>query len=431
MSSSSSSSKQSNKNWNNKKLEPKSSSSSSSSSCLIILTGLPKSRKSAVAKEIKRRVEAKIVRSTAVVHDDVVVECATTSTTSTLTSTQTQTVVLIDEPSLSLKRNNAYKDARMEKITRQTLQSTVERYLRPQGPPIILDSMNLVKGFRYQLWCIARENACRCITVFCADERELASSRNESDLLNSKVDDEKTASSSSSGAAYNTPIFEDLCNRYEIPDARDRWHQPMFTLKTRLNNNKNDETNEDVCSTFIDGEKIFEAIAQLVVGDGIINAFALDDSELNSRSTEENGNGKNDELTSLEESFARNLAIDGSSRKGLRPTFATATTRLSDTNFRYTIDRAIQSVIDSIAKYNVANPLDSSTPTTYTFDDIHQDEREGGKYVLKPVRCARQPTLVELRRFKRDFLKMSSNLKNKTSSEIAQLFAEAVMRDIL
>lgn len=60
--------------------------SSKPPSCLIILTGLPKSNKSLVAKDILRRLL------------DAGEEC-----------------VLVDEPSLSLKRNKAYKDARMEK----------------------------------------------------------------------------------------------------------------------------------------------------------------------------------------------------------------------------------------------------------------------------------------------------------------------------
>ena len=93
--------------------------SSKPPSCLIILTGLPKSNKSLVAKDILRRLL------------DAGEEC-----------------VLVDEHSLSLKRNKAYKDAQMEKITRQTLQSTVERYVRPNGPHVILDSMNLVLVMR-------------------------------------------------------------------------------------------------------------------------------------------------------------------------------------------------------------------------------------------------------------------------------------------
>lgn len=366
--------------------------SSKPPSCLIILTGLPKSNKSLVAKDILRRLLAAGE------------EC-----------------VLVDEPSLSLKRNRAYKDARMEKITRQTLQSTVERYLRPNGPHVILDSMNLVKGFRYQLWCIARENACRCVTVFCADSREVVTSRNQSAAL--KVDN-------ASVEAYDAPIFEDLCNRYEVPDTRDRWHKPMFTLKSKpmpsgdfSEDSKNKEecmntSKENDAQIFVDGEMIFEAIVRMVSGE----ASSKDETVLMRTSTSDG-----EEMTDLEESFARNAAIDGASRKSLRPTFATATTRLSDTNLRYSLDKAIQCVIDSIAKQNSANPLGVSEPMTYAFEDVNGKDSSTR---LKPIRCVRQPTLVELRRFKRDFLKVSATLKTKSSEQISQLFAECVARDV-
>lgn len=361
--------------------------SSKPPSCLIILTGLPKSNKSLVAKDILRRLL------------DAGEEC-----------------VLVDEPSLSLKRNKAYKDARMEKITRQTLQSTVERYVRPNGPHVILDSMNLVKGFRYQLWCIARENACRCVTLFCADSREVATSRNQSAALK-EVD--------ASVEAYEDSIFEDLCNRYEVPDTRDRWHKPMFTLKTKPIASEDfsgeiykgdyvSNSNDDGAHVFVDGEMTYDAIIRMVSGEG-------------SSKDETTGDGDGEAMTSLEESFARNAAIDGASRKSLRPTFATAITRLSETNLRYSLDKAIQRVIDSIAKQNSANPLGVSDPTTYTFEDIHGQDCSTG---LKPIRCVRQPTLIELRRFKRDFLKISSSLKTKSSEQISQLFAECVARDV-
>jgi hypothetical protein len=172
--------------------------------------------------------------------------------------------------------------------------------------------------------------------------------------------------------------------------------------------------NYDGENFFFVGEMTYDEIILLVWGVG-------------SSMDETTGDGDGESMTSLEESFARNAAIDGASRKSLRPTFATATTRLSETNLRYSLDKAIQRVIDSIAKQSSANPLGVSEPTTYTFEDIHGQDCSTG---LKPIRCVRQPTLIELRRFKRDFLKISSSLKTKSSEQISQLFAECVARDV-
>ena len=59
-------------------------------------------------------------------------------------------------------------------------------------------------------------------------------------------------------------------------------------------------------------------------------------------------------MTTLE-SRSRKRAIDAASQC-LRPTFATVTNRLSETNLRYSMDKAIQCVIDSITKQNSASP---------------------------------------------------------------------------
>jgi tRNA uridine 5-carbamoylmethylation protein Kti12 len=44
-----------------------------------------------------------------------------------------------------------------EKNTRGLLKSTVDRLLYKDGPVVILDSGNHIKGYRYELWCIARQ----------------------------------------------------------------------------------------------------------------------------------------------------------------------------------------------------------------------------------------------------------------------------------
>jgi hypothetical protein len=204
----------------------------------------------------------------------------------------------------------------------------------------------------------------------------------------------------------------------------------MFTLKTKTTESdylESDEIKKEKCSNsskitaqlFVDGEMTFDAIIRMVSGEG--------SSKDETRVTMTNSDGE--EMTTLEESFARNAAIDAASKKSLRPTFATATNRLSETNLRYSMDKAIQCVIDSITKQNSASPQAATETVTYTFKDIQEKDGKNSTG-LKPIRCTRQPTLIELRRFKRDFLKISSSLKTKSSEQISQLFAECVARDV-
>jgi len=55
------------------------------------------------------------------------------------------------------------KDAAAEKITRGELKSKVDHALN-RDTVVVLDSLNYIKGFRYQLYCMARaETTQNCV----------------------------------------------------------------------------------------------------------------------------------------------------------------------------------------------------------------------------------------------------------------------------
>jgi len=64
-------------------------------------------------------------------------------------------VILIDEPSLNLDRNHSYQDMPREKNLRGLLRSAVDRAVSKDSI-VIVDSLNNIKGYRYELWCLAR-----------------------------------------------------------------------------------------------------------------------------------------------------------------------------------------------------------------------------------------------------------------------------------
>ena len=55
-------------------------------------------------------------------------------------------------------------DSRSEKLARETLSSAMQRQMR-QSTILIMDSLNYIKGFRYQMYCAAREMKIRVCTV--------------------------------------------------------------------------------------------------------------------------------------------------------------------------------------------------------------------------------------------------------------------------
>lgn len=125
-------------------------------------------------------------------------------------------VRIIDESSLHLGRNQSYADMPMEKNLRGVLRSEVDRSIS-KNSIIIVDSLNNIKGYRYELWCLARAAGIRYCVVFCdiADETCRQWNRMREEMGES---------------SYETKIFEDLVRRFEKPERRNRWDSPLFEL---------------------------------------------------------------------------------------------------------------------------------------------------------------------------------------------------------
>ena len=120
------------------------------SGCLVIMCGVPCSGKSTAAAELASALSAKGIRTTTV-----------------------------DEPSLHLHRNAGYANGHVEKNTRGLLKATVDRSLHKDGPVVIVDACNGIKGYRYELWCIARQVGSRSCVVHCDTPEDDARAWNE------------------------------------------------------------------------------------------------------------------------------------------------------------------------------------------------------------------------------------------------------------
>ena len=72
-------------------------------------------------------------------------------------------VIIISDHSLGLSPNE-YSQSNSEKSARATLFAAVQRHMAVDTI-LIVDSLNYIKGFRYQLYCAARELKLRTCTV--------------------------------------------------------------------------------------------------------------------------------------------------------------------------------------------------------------------------------------------------------------------------
>ncbi|KAF2620862.1 hypothetical protein F2Q68_00040756, partial [Brassica cretica] len=74
-----------------------------------------------------------------------------------------------------------------------------------------------VKGYRYELWCIARAAGIRYCVVYC-------------DVDEAGCREWNKERSDRGEASYVDGVFEDLVRRFERPERRNRWDSPLFEL---------------------------------------------------------------------------------------------------------------------------------------------------------------------------------------------------------
>ncbi|KAI5987325.1 chromatin associated protein KTI12 [Pisolithus marmoratus] len=122
-------------------------------------------------------------------------------------------VVLLSDDTLNIDRSS-YNDSRSEKPARGTLFTAVQRNLA-QNTIVIVDTLNYIKGFRYQMYCAAREIKVRVCTVYMLATPDLCEQWN-----NERTD----------GKAYAPETLANLLQRYEEPSSMVRWDSPLFTM---------------------------------------------------------------------------------------------------------------------------------------------------------------------------------------------------------
>ena len=123
-------------------------------------------------------------------------------------------VQLIKDDFSTIEKNACYASSRDEKMARGQLKSGVERHLSQENF-VILDSLNYIKGFRYELFCVSKHIKTTQCVILCDTPAETAKGWN---------------SKRGEGEKYSEEVFDALVMRFEPPDSQNRWDQPLFTL---------------------------------------------------------------------------------------------------------------------------------------------------------------------------------------------------------
>ncbi|PYI07923.1 putative RNA polymerase II Elongator complex associated protein Kti12 [Aspergillus sclerotiicarbonarius CBS 121057] len=145
-----------------------------------------------------------------------------------------------------------YDHARTEKETRGVAYARAKRALNKDSF-VILDGMNYIKGYRYQLWCEAKALGTTCCVVHvgtpidqCVANNEARLRRqNDTDNTNNKEDTTQSnpeptpaepspstepQTTTDSEDPYPPELLNNLIFRYEEPSIHSRWDKPLFTV---------------------------------------------------------------------------------------------------------------------------------------------------------------------------------------------------------
>lgn len=123
-----------------------------------------------------------------------------------------------------------------EKDARASIYAAVRRVLSPRDI-VVLDHLNYIKGWRYQLFCEAKNISTPSCVLQIGCSVEGARAVNEARLKrrdggSSETGAEATAAASAvmEEEAYEPANWDNLVFRYEEPNPMSRWDSPLFAL---------------------------------------------------------------------------------------------------------------------------------------------------------------------------------------------------------
>lgn len=131
---------------------------------------------------------------------------------------QDKTVMCVSDDDFNIDRNNVYADSKHEKELRSNLKFEVQKNLTTNNV-VILDSLNYIKGYRYELFCLAKGAR----TTYC--------------VVYANTDAIQAAEYNADVQHYSAEIYQALVNRFEAPIGTNRWDSPLFITSNHVDLN--------------------------------------------------------------------------------------------------------------------------------------------------------------------------------------------------
>lgn len=168
---------------------------------LILMTGFPASGKSTVSAALRDLLHSEGQTVHIISDGDDQIGGSTTAS---------------PHPPAPVRRSDLYHDSTVEKRTRARLRAATERHLGARTI-VICDSLNYIKGFRYEMYCVAKTTGTRFCVVHCNTDADLCAQRD-------------AARAERGEDAFGAELCAALIRRYETPAARNRWDSPLHLM---------------------------------------------------------------------------------------------------------------------------------------------------------------------------------------------------------
>lgn len=124
-------------------------------------------------------------------------------------------VYVVGDETVGIEQNSVYADSQKEKNLRGELRADVERKVN-KDDVVILDSLNYIKGYRYELFCLIKHAQTPHCLIYCLTSPDVSSTWNNNRACEKQ---------------YTQQILDALVMRFEAPDSRNRWDSPLFTIQ--------------------------------------------------------------------------------------------------------------------------------------------------------------------------------------------------------
>jgi tRNA uridine 5-carbamoylmethylation protein Kti12 len=237
----------------------------------LILVGHPSAGKSTLAKLLKQR---------ALLHDaiDEVVILNEESECGCVENDVSRHEVGESSSADNNNKNNTavatkeglYGTSLAEKQTRGALKAAFDRAVKKTGGSdsssrrlVILDSLNYIKGFRYELHCISKASGDKHGILWVLNRLSVVQQWNKN---------------------YSSGLLLELISRFEPPDERNRWDKPLFTvdIAAAMKLSSSNEDEEGQINKLSSKNEVLE--------NSVYNMHALGEAFGNSPATERNDN---------------------------------------------------------------------------------------------------------------------------------------------